>query len=212
MKEVLDLAGCICTCGGIWFNLLLPESDPSYCPFCNKRLEVEDRSNLLDGEFEEDDLDYHTEALDGNRELMNGKVDSLTVKLCDFCMNEIFFSKDDAGKAKYCPYCDNGRLLDSPDELNNNEAPDAELTELINNLTDAVKKQCSVSELKDVIVNLKLEGVRKPVMVYCNGVDGDNKFMKVLNQKGITEWIPLDSIELISVITTDDEVKEDSKD
>lgn len=99
----------ICSCGNIWFHEDMPESDPSYCPFCMREIETYESGEEYVDSYEDSDLMDDIEKEDAN--LIENEVKNITIMLeCEFCKNTIYLSESSAKKVKCCPYC-KGKLV-----------------------------------------------------------------------------------------------------
>jgi len=68
MDDRIELRGNLCSCGEMWFGLNMPESDPSFCPFCGKKISIGGVSDLR--ESEDYDLNEETKNLMAQMETM----------------------------------------------------------------------------------------------------------------------------------------------
>ena len=116
-----QLQGNVCTCGEVWFTIMMPESEPSRCPYCGRGLDHgENYDPESDKELsnipEEQQEMFESDKCEESYKKATGGIDvTLVSKICKFCTNEIFFDDKDAPKAIYCPYCtdDKGMLVDA---------------------------------------------------------------------------------------------------
>lgn len=120
-RRPVQLRGNLCGCKNMWFSLHLPESDPSYCPFCGKMLKMDGAVGIGNDAIMNEGFDIEPDevydfekgepyeipeelasTLDRAKDLTSK---DMRIKICEFCKNEIFFNKEDAPHIKYCPYC-----------------------------------------------------------------------------------------------------------
>ena len=194
-----QLQGNICTCGNVWFSVIMPESNPSRCPFCAKALDGGEPYNSMSeesDEFRESEYQRLVEnPNDASYKKATGQSNiSLVSKICKFCTNELFFDAIDSEKAKYCPYCDDELVtpaeffhvtgMPSDPDINSQIMDDLEINELMDTEVTILKKSFNPF-------------VREQQYIF-KGLDYITMILKVINKtNNTTEWIPFDSVKYI---------------
>lgn len=218
-----QLQGNVCQCGNVWFTIIMPESDPSRCPFCAKSLDM--------GEEVDDDDSYGSDIAEigippttddmfdsglsnalynkaaGNTDL------TLTIKICKFCTNSIYLDDNDSDNALYCPYCND--TLVTPTDFNNIISGDEHLLNLAsisNYELDAPSDVHSIisDELEiNLMINQEVVILRKSLNPFAReqryifkGLDYITMILKLENIKNNSiEWVAFDTIKFIRSVT-----------
>ena len=113
MKTSKNVVGNICECGNVWFHDDIPESDPSYCPYCGEVINESLTENWENDNEYEDVLDQ--DEFDPILNKLNANSSKMAVMKCNKCDNVIYVPIDDIKNAKHCPYC---RAKLEPDVIN----------------------------------------------------------------------------------------------
>lgn len=200
MKTILQ--GNVCSCGGVWFSVALPESEPSYCPFCVKKIEQQELYNEKKETHTKEQLDSFPDEIKQNLKKANGQEKvKLITKRCSFCTNEVFFDENDAHKADNCPYC-------AGDLMNVNEEP------MLDELKEALMHITDLNELTGKIVSVRVKSInpfKKPKVCEFMGVDQLSLLVKLKDfNTGFITWISLNDIKSIMEVEyeTDQESQE----
>ena len=192
MKTILQ--GNICLCGGVWFNEQLPESEPSFCPYCAKK--IDEVSSCSDDETKyAEQNNTLPERIKENISKANGQEKiRLITKNCTFCKNEVFFDEHDAPKAHVCPYC--------AGDLKNIAPNKNEESEIFQDLKEVLLELTGLHELKDQFVSVKVKSwnpFKKAIQYKFIGMDHLSLLLKMIRvDSGHIVWLPLADIKSIT--------------
>lgn len=200
--------GNVCSCGGVWFNLAIPESEPSFCPYCSKKID----QDILEQGFSGQNMEL-PEGIKQGMPKANGQEDiKMTAKICDFCTNEVFFDIKDASRAVTCPYCA-GRLVAVSQQM---PMPMPE-EQILKELQDSFMNIIDINEMLDKTVEITMKGSfpffkRKPKVYIFGGMDQLSMMVKLKTiDKGEESWISMKDVKLIKPLTVDETIKEVEK-
>jgi hypothetical protein len=189
MIKQIPIRGNICSCGEVWFCYDLPESDPDRCPYCKR--EIDDGEVHESANTERDMAEGNIpESIERGLGKATGKTQvSLVAKACNFCNNELFFDKEDAGRANACCYCKEGILM--PVDLLDPGIGDEVFQDP--NLVGGV----DINELIDQMVAVKFKSLNpwnKPLEYIFKGIDPMTQMVKLQGTGGQILWEHLESI------------------
>lgn len=195
MKTMLQ--GNMCSCGKVWFSLLIPESEPSFCPFCGKKLEYDaDQYNESQREFMENIQNGDSDLFkDGGKQLESKAQQpmKLVSKICNFCTNETYFEEIDANTANVCPYC--------AGDLRNNFQ---DQHQTMNDLKNALMAMLDMSELIGKTVSIKMRSLNpfnKPKDYIFLGMEQISLLLKLKDcHSGNNMWMSITDIKYIMEI------------
>ena len=197
-----QLQGNVCTCGEVWFTIMMPESSPSRCPYCARMLDQGESydpegDNKLSNIPEDQQEMFESEKCEESYKKATGSVDiNLVSKVCKFCTNEIYFDSKDAPKAKYCPYCtdDKGMLIDSTniDDVLLDNIPQDGIIPL-----DELEINKMVDDKVEILIK-SFNPFSKPKEYIFKGLDYITMIVKLqnINDKSI-KWIAFEDIKYI---------------
>lgn len=198
MKTTLQ--GNICLCGGVWFSVAMPESEPSFCPFCKKRIDQAHRYS--NGDTRQMMKSENSEILPENvkknvpKAIGDEKLKFVS-KICTFCTNEVFFDEKDAHKAETCPYC--------ADKLQDVIKEDSQI---FNKLKEAFTGLMGLEELRGEYISVKIKSwnpFKKPLIGEFVTIDHMTLLIKIIEYgTGHIFWIPLSDIKRITEVVIDE--------
>lgn len=194
----IKLQANLCKCSGVWFNEDLPESEPSFCPFCNLKLSKPHLKGI------DEITDEITPNYDIGKIPSEGVVDldklKLTMKVCRFCSNEIYVGEECEQDAYFCPYCDDYLFGVGSSNLKQGNPNDAQGHD------STIHMGLDMNDLTDTRVMVLFKSLNpwnKPVEAIWGGVDVMSMRVKLLTDTGIF-WYALANIISVQELTDDD--------